>query len=244
MRCWRGRTRTSGTARPRLRWLAPRRADTWRRCCGSCRPGPPGAAAPTRTSSSCSARSPPTSAPAVLDTPVMRGQDLGPAVLPLRRPCAIRPALLCRASQLKSCCALFRMHVKLLGDWRTNHCRPSYVEGRLKLAEKERIRARAKAEAAAAAGGDGAGGAVSRAAALAEAAAQADANMMALLEEESKLQVSLLQTPILHLVFRYMRMTAQHPVRCSGQPWPWSCGRLQATPGCCEAQPLPLFAGG
>jgi len=91
--------------------------------------------------------------------------------------------------------------IRVSGDGRPDaavrmpFCRPSYVEGRLKLAEKERIRARAKAEAAAATGGDGTGGGISRAAALAEAAAQADANMMALLEEESKLQVSLPQAP-------------------------------------------------
>ncbi len=60
------------------------------------------------------------------------------------------------------------------------------MEGRLKLAEKERIRARVKAEAVTFAGVDSG---ASRAASLAEAAAQADANMMALLEEETKLRV-------------------------------------------------------
>ena len=94
---------------------------------------------------------------------------------------------------------------------RSLFCRPSYVEGRLRLAEKERIRARAKADAAAATGGDGTGGGVSRAAALAEAAAQADANMMALLEEESKLQVSLLQDPQRPPARRYTRTTVQRP---------------------------------
>ncbi len=103
----------------------------------------------------------------------------------LRSPSVILLLQLCDVSQ----------YARPDGAWHMLLCRPSYVEGRLKLAEKERIRARAKAEAAAATGGDGTGGGVSRATALAEAAAQADANMMALLEEESKLQVNLLQAP-------------------------------------------------
>ena len=68
------------------------------------------------------------------------------------------------------------------------------MEGRLKLAEKERTRSRARAETAAAAVAAESSGATScggplQARLLAAATAQADANMAALLAEEIRLQV-------------------------------------------------------
>lgn len=83
-------------------------------------------------------------------------------------------------------------------------CRPSYVEGRLKLAEKERARARARADAAAAAGSGGGAG-PSQARQLQAAAAQADANMLALLEEETRSKV--------RIPLYYHRRRCCHPCR-------------------------------
>jgi hypothetical protein len=72
-------------------------------------------------------------------------------------------------------------------------CRQSYVEGRLRLAERERLRLRNKTEGAT--GGTAAkadAAAAARVSDLAQAEAAADANMAALLEEETASAVSAL----------------------------------------------------